>query len=474
MEDLPDLPFDEILDYLDLVEVIRARAVSKKFYLKINHFFLKFRVRNLLLSDTKRGFPNTCRLFIGKFAQNFINSSRFADFDRSVLSDLRHLCACELDLKFRSLEFIELVNSFKKLESLIFVEVTNLCGDFKLILPKLKSIHANNFRGRFALTLDTPSLSEIKIWECSPCLKIMYPDSVETLAMPDNPDLALKFKNLKFLYCEKFVSVSDTFISSLKQLKEIRLHPTRYDNEIFDRLRVQKERYGRSELKISLEKFLASSSYTSPILNSAFLKNETLRILIAGYSRLADQLPNYRRIYYSDIEPLPEIPAAFWRKLINLEDIDVVGQVKNMDQFLDLLRACPAIQFLDIGTQPQNLLDQLPTYCSNLENFHFHHSSADLDFTFILGFKKLRKLRVKPVDVYFIKKIFEKLNFMQTLWFECGRVSGFVWRNCEEDGSKRFYLTIEWLAGEAVLNDVDGVVKTIVKYQTEWPKLKKP
>lgn len=165
MEDLPDLAFDKVLGYLDLKEVLRARAVSKEFYLKIN----KFRVRSLCYSEWERNFIlGKNYLVVNEFAQNFICSSKFelffANFGRSLLSSLRHLRICDLDVKYEALKFIEIVNSFQKLESLDLVHVDSLHGDFKLNLPKLKSIHFEELSDSFALTLDTPRLSDIRLW----------------------------------------------------------------------------------------------------------------------------------------------------------------------------------------------------------------------------------------------------------------------------------------------------------------------
>ena len=81
MCDLPDLPFEKVLSYLPLEDLLRVRAVSKRFYLKIN----RFRVRSLCFSKEKRDYIEVNhRLVVGEFTQNLISSSRFESFFLSV------------------------------------------------------------------------------------------------------------------------------------------------------------------------------------------------------------------------------------------------------------------------------------------------------------------------------------------------------------------------------------------------------
>ena len=47
MDDLLDLSFEKVLSYLPLEDLFRVRAVSKRFYLKIN----SFRMRSLCFSE---------------------------------------------------------------------------------------------------------------------------------------------------------------------------------------------------------------------------------------------------------------------------------------------------------------------------------------------------------------------------------------------------------------------------------------
>ena len=150
----------------------------------------------------------------------------------------------------KGMELIEIVNSFKKLESLHFFRVENLFGDFELILPKLKSIFIEYSYGCFGLTLDTPALSKVKICDCFPDLNILHPESVQTILIPRNHLLAMEqFKNLKFLHCEAFAKISDTFLNSLEHLEKLHLDYDCTSNHL-EQLHNQKQRYGRNDLEI--------------------------------------------------------------------------------------------------------------------------------------------------------------------------------------------------------------------------------
>ena len=52
MNDLPVLPFEKILSYLSLKDLIKSRAVSRRWYRMIN----SFRVKRICISESPIGF----------------------------------------------------------------------------------------------------------------------------------------------------------------------------------------------------------------------------------------------------------------------------------------------------------------------------------------------------------------------------------------------------------------------------------
>ena len=71
--ELPELPFERILSYLSLKDRLKWRAVSRRWYNKID----SFRVKSLYLPERPSGFIEGKS---GASVQNFISSPQFASF----------------------------------------------------------------------------------------------------------------------------------------------------------------------------------------------------------------------------------------------------------------------------------------------------------------------------------------------------------------------------------------------------------
>ena len=100
LNDLPVLPFEKILSHLSLEDRIKSRAVSRRWCQTVD----SFRVKTLCRSNDPVGFIWEKSLLVsGRFAQNFISSSRFdpffKTFGQTIVSNLKHLCLSDLYLK---------------------------------------------------------------------------------------------------------------------------------------------------------------------------------------------------------------------------------------------------------------------------------------------------------------------------------------------------------------------------------------
>ena len=89
MGDLPDLPFKLVLNYLDLGDLIRCRAVSRRWREKVD----SIRVESLFFSEWPSGcIINKSRLVVADFVRNYISSPKFESFfghfGRSLLGRL--------------------------------------------------------------------------------------------------------------------------------------------------------------------------------------------------------------------------------------------------------------------------------------------------------------------------------------------------------------------------------------------------
>ena len=90
-------------------------------------------------------------------------------------------------------------------------------------------------------------------------------------------------------------------------------------------------------------------------VNFNYLSKESLDFMVTNYSGLADKLPFYDWIGYTDIDAVPQVPNDFWARLTNLRGIHTDGPITNVKQFLILLRNCPYVRNLNLS------LRDLPT-----------------------------------------------------------------------------------------------------------------
>ena len=120
MDDLPKLPFEQILSYLSLKDRLKLSAVSRSCHQKID----SYRVNSLCYSERPAGcILGKSRLVGGAFVQNFISSTRFESFfnafSRSTLSNLKHLRLCDLSLDLKTkTAFNRILKLFGQLEQL--------------------------------------------------------------------------------------------------------------------------------------------------------------------------------------------------------------------------------------------------------------------------------------------------------------------------------------------------------------------
>lgn len=449
MNELPDVPFEKVLTYLPLDDLLRTKAVSKEFYRKIANF----KVRCLCVSDYEReSVIDKSRLVVGAFAQNFIDWFKFKSlFARSMLSGLRHLRVCGLNVReIKGDRSIGILNSFENLESLHLVRVFHLPSDSELILPKLRVLRLA-YTGQFSMSLDAPRLSEIQVLDGSPQLHIVHAKSIETVLISDDLCLPLeRFRNLKILHCKTFFRLSDTLLSTLSQLREIHLG---VNYSVLEQLYAQKRRYRFSDLKIYYRGLCLANPQDHLEPTEHGLSKEVLRCIAENYSGLADQLPFIDTVFYQEIEVVPQVPIDFWPRLTNLREIHLSDRVENAERFLNFLARFPNIQTLVFyaADQLQALLDQVPLYCS--PQFLQIGYDGDLNLDFISKFKDLLGLTLQNVTSNLIQEVFKQQRFIQSFWF--------VYRGTQcsiQSTRKRNQVILFTNGSERSFTDVDEVI----------------
>ena len=433
MDELPELPFEQVLSSLSLEDRLKARTVSRAWRSR----FDRYPVNTLCYSSRSSDFIRGNRRWVsGAFAKNFISSTRFATFfdtfAQTILSSLRHLRLCDIDLsKEDPTAFARTLNSFRQLEQLDIIE-TGLnehdgcpLPELNLNLPMLTSLQLEDVRGIPGLILDAPRLKKIKILVCPRLrLEIVHNESVKRLLVDRFKYMEVKnLKNLQYLYVKHLQRIDPTFVSNLQQLKEIHTNDPNDVSKLFE----QKQRLGRVDLKIYLCGLLLNGP-DDPARNALgdssfeFLRGEWLVYLAGNRTRLADEIPFYLFLYYSGIEDVaPGLEADIVKRFTDLNQIAVNQPVRNIERFLDLLKNRENIFDLLFGFdhQRQDLFDRLPEQCA-VQKLYIKDPPSDLDFLFRL--KHLIHLTVCwSIDRETIRRTFEELPVLVYFVFIYGQ-----------------------------------------------------
>ena len=469
MEDLSELPFEQVLSYLNLKDRLKARTVSRVWRNK----FDSYPVNTLCYSQRSSDFIfDKNRWISGVFAANFISSTRFAKFfntfGQTILSSLKHLRLCDLELSKRDgAKFARILNSFGKLEQLDIIRAELNLPVFKLNLnlPMLTSIQVEGVEGIQKLTLEAPRLRNVKILDCSGrglrVVEIVHGESVGRLLVDYWEYTEVKkLKNLQYLYFKYNQDIDSTFLSSLPQLKEIY---TNYPDvsDLFE----QKQRLGRTDLKIYVCGLLLNGPH-DPAINafrsslSSDLSREWLVILAENRSRLADEIPFYRSLKYSEIESVPSsLEMDLLKSFADLNEVTVFDPVQDIERFLYLLKNFDKIIHLSFyGDQPQDLFNRLPEH-SAVQKLFINRLPSDLNFLFRL--KHLIHLHIDwPIDSRIIRRAFEELPVLSYFAFTYGqemasiRISPF----------KQFHVFVDDMyETQEIVSDLNVAIKLIFR-----------
>ena len=475
MDDLPELPFEKVLSYLSLEDRLKARAVSRDW----RNMFDRYPVKTLCYSQRSIGrIYGKSRWVSGAFAQNFISSSRFAmffdTFGQTILSSLKHLRLCDLRLnEEHSMAFARTLNSFSQLEQLDIIrfglnqqDVLNL----NLNLPMLTSLQLDDVHRIEKLTLEAPTLREVKILNCHGwglSVEIVHGESVERLLVDRLEYTEVKnLKNLQFLYTGRLRDIDPTFLSSLQQLKVIHLNYRGDVPELFE----QKQRYGRADLKIYLRGLLLNGP-DDPAINalrfSDDLSRESLVCLAENRSRLADEIPFYRSLYYSHIERVASgLEVDLLKRFTDVNFLLVNCPVQDIQRFLDLLKNWENISKLSFSCdQPQDLFDRLPEHCA-VQKLILHRAPSDLDFLFRL--KHLVYLSIRwPIDTQTVRKAFDELPVLSYFRFKYGHRTALI----RIDHPKQFMARVS--SQEKTVFDLNAAIEFIFGKNPSRPKKRK-
>lgn len=457
-ESLPFELFRRILNYSELQEIVRLRAVCRKWCVYIDNFS----VDSLFFSELRRDCVlDKNRLASGKFAQNFIRSPRFERFFRyftpTIFSSLRRLRVGGLDVKSRSLAFVQALNSLNQLEDLTIIDVENLHHEIPLELPRLKSVRIEQLSGIENLLLVAPSLSKIKIFfgDHEFGLNFVHAEAIESIELDRFAcDLnEMKLKNLKVFYCARMRGIGETFLANLPRLKVVHLNG---DSSSLTSLHRQKQKYDRRHLKIYYHG-LRFDQLDDRLDHLHGLAN-IVSCMIKNPSRLLEQLPLCDSLAYSEIESiLPKLHQQFWRRFTSLRSVATVSKVANDQQFLEFLGQFDSIVTLAFYFQPQSadLFGRLNEYCASVQQLRV--IIRDLDLEFVFSMQNLIRIVCLNVDETFVRRLFGKLEFVRFLAFEFNRTDFIVKRK----QSNQFTLNVDFQDEDHHFNSLDNLISYI-------------
>ena len=486
LDALPVLPFELILSYLSLQDLIRVRQVSRKWCQTID----SFKVKRLCCSSRPIGFIfEKTRLVSGAFSQNFIVlpqfesfASFFHSFDQSFLSNLKSLRLCDLRLNSWNLKmFAQTLNSFAHLEQLDIIRCYPLEGEFELRLPKLKWVQLEHFgeimhdfsKVNLIMTLDSPRLRKVRLCGCSRFLRlnIAHPESVERLMTDQTAHLTMcwkRWKSLKYLYIGGY-PIDSTFLSGLNQLKELHLQKIHLSDHNVTQLFEQKQRYGRLDLKIYMCGCLLNAA--DDIRSLGHFSDLTAA---ENRIRLANEIPFRYQLNYLPIEPLdPRLAFNLLKIHADLRQISVTEPVRHIQRFLDFLKSSNQIvRLVFAGGQPQELFDRLPEYCAVQElmisstaiSNTMINTIPDLEFLFRLDDLLELDLGFLPcsIDAKFIRKVFEELPFV--LQFKFRYLNKKI--KIEIDHRKRFLICVDRKL--TIATDLNSTIQLIKRTDRNW------
>ena len=439
MDDLPLLPFEQVLSYLSLEDLLKARTVSRSWRNKFD-----FEMKSLCFSESPRDFvKGKDRLINDQFAKNFVNSHRFASFftafGQTILSNLKHLRLCELELNEEDRTvFARSLNVFCQLQELDLIRFGyppdglkrtglfySLAGpdpkmQVELNLPMLHSVQLDKVFGIEKLTLNSPRLQKVKLFECSQSLRLelVHAESVEKVICDRIEHLeVMKLKSLKYLYMNSYRNFDSSFLTAVPELKEIHLL---YSNEISN-LFEQKRQNGCTHLKIYFVGVLLDGLNDSArSLYAGFHEPETLVQLTEKPFKLADEIPNRRGVNFAAIERVAVgLENQFMARLTDLSELCTYGPVQDVERLLDFLKFFSQIVDLTfVHHELPDVFERLPEHCAVQRLIMLNCKLPDFQFLFRLqNLIYLYLDRFDSNDVEFIPNLFEKLQFFSTFVF---------------------------------------------------------
>lgn len=430
IDDLPELPFQQIVSYLSFRDRINLRSVCRSWRMRFD-----FKANSLCCSDSPSG-----REFGGEFIDNYISSPEFhlflITFAPTILADLKHLRlvdACLYGLLISKSGFrktsrstdppvlIKTLSSFRQLERVEIINTQyydrkNEKMELDLRLPVCTSLHLENVYVE-SVCVDAPALRKINLVNSEHCeefkLDLIHGESVERLSIDGKIWIFMNgLKNLKYLDIIRAPQFNLSLLSRLEHLEEIHLQKARHVPEL--------RHLFQQNPSLKVYRFGCLLNGPGDPLATDFQSFDDpglLPHLAENLTRLVDEIPLFSVLEYWHIERVAlEKAVCLLKRFTDLREILVHQPVPNAQRFLDLLKNLNITRLEFIGPQPQDLFDGLPEHSSTLQKLTIAGDPSNLRFLFRL--KNLTVLHVPCLmDFEFILFLLKELKNLKELRF---------------------------------------------------------
>lgn len=299
-----------------------------------------------------------------------------------------------------NLVHLELLNFQQNQETKIILNAKNL---------RVLNLGITNPRSKF--TLDCCKLEVLKVNFNLMYLNILYPDSIQIIDC-QNFEKIHNFKNLKQIRSDYFSIVDKTFLSTFKHLEEFRFQKFKAglsDENVFQVLNFLTSKNVRVSYK--------GIFYAENVINDATrsigeftLDDRTLEIYETYLSYLCTSLSHTDLV----IRNLDSKTDLIIEKLTNLKNIIVTGSFSDKNRWIKLLSASRLIEKIRIDCSfNQELLDQLPIYCSSLTDLTIQEFD---NLNFCASLKQLKNLKIfTSISIDVLKDLIINLSELKLL-----------------------------------------------------------
>ena len=449
LDELWSLIFGEYLDFLDTV---RCREVSRRFKFLID----QLRPRELLIHGDNPHRPLSFA-WPDRDPEMWIQlSSLKLKPDSSFYSLFANLKFLQLNVKLQTDFNIETLNVFTRLEQL-YVNMLYIDKSQTLKLPALKvlslrfklSKERRRYSRRFKqidydrephLTIDCRV--ETLLGARSKLLWLTHPECVHHLETDIWPrfiassEQFLRFPNVRSLHTELCKALPQA-LPALKHLQELHIDVNPYQDRITERQADQtfyQLLNKRLELKLDVKIYLRGLEVLKekPLIQAWVCRNKFMEEKIENYHKLPNRMKRVLGVNYTELVDLLDhftvqlarngivmergFPVDFFNKFSNITFV-TLSRIDDEKRFLWFLSRCIRLVQVNFGLTrlSQSALNQLPAACKSLKVLTVLSFSekAGRDLTWIYKLKQLFALRIHTDDAGLISSFDSRVLLQQ-------------------------------------------------------------